>query len=199
MKKKLIIVASPPACGKTFVSERIARSLENVVLLDKDDLSDLVRASFSAAEQLFDMDGAFSKENIRQAEYSTILNIAFSTLRFSGFVLLNAPLAKEVRNISFMKSLKERAHEMEAELVLIWVTVPVSVCYERMKKRNFDRDALKLQNWSAYVEKINYKPPFELLKSAAVDSFFVFDNKDEDAFERSLEGAIRLILGEETC
>jgi len=196
MKKKLILVASPPACGKTYVSERIAKSLGHVVYLDKDDLCDLIRASFAVSGQEVNMDGEFYINNLRPAEYSTILHIAFSALRFEDYVLLNGPFGKEVRDAETMKTLKERANELGAELLLIWVTTPVECCYERMKKRNSDRDTLKLANWDEYVKKINYTPPYELEKAGAVDRFMVFDNKDDASAERLLKETLNIILGE---
>ena len=36
MSKKLILVVSPPACGKTYVSKKLAGALKHVVYLDKD-------------------------------------------------------------------------------------------------------------------------------------------------------------------
>ncbi len=77
MKKKLILVASPPACGKTYVSELIAKTLGHIVYLDKDDLADLVRAGFSLSGNELDMDGDFYIKNLRPAEYSTILKHFF--------------------------------------------------------------------------------------------------------------------------
>ena len=38
MSKKLILVVSPPACGKTYVSKKLAGALKHVVYLDKDTL-----------------------------------------------------------------------------------------------------------------------------------------------------------------
>ena len=127
MKKKLILVAAPPACGKTYVSERIAKSLGQAVYLDKDDLCDLIRTSFAAARQPLDMDGDFYIRNIRPAEYSTMMRIAFSALRFSPYVILNAPFGKEVRDVGYMKAVKDKANQMDADLLLIWVTAPLSV------------------------------------------------------------------------
>lgn len=196
MKKKLIFVAAPPACGKTYVSERIAHSLENIVYLDKDYLSDLIRATFAVAGQPLDMDGDFYKNSIRSAEYSTIMGIAFSTLRFADKVLLNAPFGKEVRDTEYMKQIKEKANSMGADLILIWVTAPLSVCYERMKMRNSDRDTLKLKNWDAYISNINYAPPFELAEKKAIDSFFIFDTKDDATFQSNFDKAINLITGD---
>lgn len=193
MKKKLILVAAPPACGKTYVSELISRSVEHIVYLDKDDLADLLRRSFELCGEKLDMDGQFYVENLRSVEYSTILHIAFSTLRFEDLVLLNAPLSKEVRDSDCMRSLKERAASLGAELVLVWVTVPLEVCYERMKKRNSDRDILKLENWNEYVKKIDYSAPTRLVEEKAVDSLIVFDTADDNAFAESLEKALEII------
>ncbi len=196
MEKKLILVCSPPACGKTYVSELIAKSVDQMVYLDKDDLCDLLRAGFAVAGQEVDMDGEFYINHLRSAEYSTILHIAFSTLRFADRVLLNAPLGKEVRNTEYMQKLKDKANEMGAELLLIWVTAPISVCYERMKKRNSDRDILKLANWDDYVKKINYAPPRVLEEKGAVDRFIVFDTKDDSSVQFALQQTLKIILGE---
>lgn len=196
MKKKLILVAAPPACGKTYVSELIAKSVDHIGFLDKDDLCDLLRTSFAVAGEEVDMDGNFYINNLRTAEYSTILNIAFSALRFEDKILLNAPFGKEVRNTEFMKKLKAKANKSGAELLLIWVTAPLSICHERMKKRNSDRDILKLENWEDYVKKINYTPPYELEKNEAVDKFIIFDTKDEKTTQLCLEKTLKIILGE---
>ena len=196
MKKKLILVASPPACGKTYISNLIAEQVGHIVYLDKDDLSDIVRAAFKVADQELNMDGDFYKNNLRSAEYSTILHIAFSTLRFEDKVLLNAPLGNEIRNTEYMKSLKQKANKMGAELVLIWVSASTEVCYERMKKRNCDRDVLKLQNWEDYVKKINYNPPYELKEANAVDKFILFDTNDDLAVKTNLKTTVDIILGE---
>ena len=196
MKKKLILVASPPACGKTYISNLIAEQVGHIVYLDKDDLSDIVRAAFKVADQELNMDGDFYKNNLRSAEYSTILHIAFSTLRFEDKVLLNAPLGNEIRNTEYMKSLKDKANLMGAELVLIWVSASTEVCYERMKKRNCDRDILKLQNWEDYVKKINYNPPYELKEANAVDKFILFDTNDDLAVKTNLKTTVDIILGE---
>ena len=196
MKKKLILVASPPACGKTYVSEMIARSAGHMVYLDKDDLCDLLRAAFAVSDEEVDMDGDFYINNLRPAEYATILHIAFSALRFEDIVLLNAPFGKEVRDAEAMRRLKDRANGLEAELLLIWVTTPTEICYERMKKRNSDRDTLKLANWEDYVKKINYTPPYELESAGAVDRLLIFDNKDDASAALSLKETLNLILGE---
>ena len=193
MKKKLILVAAPPACGKTYVSELIAKTVKHIVYLDKDDLSELIRCSFKLCGEELNMDGQFYSQNLRASEYSTILNIAFSTLRFEDLVILNAPLSREVRDSEYMRALKERAASLGASLVLVWVTAPLNVCYERMKKRNSDRDTLKLENWDAYVKNIDYTAPLKLEEDNAVDRLIIFDTADDDAFSSSLEKTLEII------
>lgn len=195
MKKKLILISAPPACGKNYVSERICSSLKHVAYVDKDDLADLVRKPFALCEERLDMDGAFYLNNLRDVEYATMLKIAFSALQFEDLVLVNAPFLKEVRDIEYMKGVKERAKTLGAELVVVWVIAPLDVCYERMKQRNSDRDELKLANWQAYVEKTNYAPPVSLREQNAVDTLFVFDNANGQTAEKSLQEILK-ILGE---
>ena len=192
MKKKLILVAAPPACGKTYVSELIAKSVNNIVYLDKDDLGDLIRTCFALSDKEVDMDGDFYIKNIRSSEYSTILNIAFSALRFADIVLLNAPFGKEVRDAEYMQSLKQKANENDAELLLVWVTASIEVCYERMRKRNSVRDVQKLENWEEYVKKIDFTPPFELKEKDAVDKFVIFDANNDETTKHSLNEILKL-------
>ena len=49
MVKKLILVTSPPACGKTFISKALAKRLPHVVYLDKDTLIVLSKQIFDSA------------------------------------------------------------------------------------------------------------------------------------------------------
>ena len=192
-KKKFVLVAAPPACGKTYASELIAKNLGHTVYLDKDDLADLVCTSFKVAGEEFDMDGDFYINNIRTPEYSTILNIAFSALRFEDTVILNAPFGKEVRDSEYMRTLKNKVNDMDAELVLIWVSAPLDICRERMAKRGYDRDALKLENWESYVKKINYSAPVSLEKEKCVDRMMIFDTTNDESVSDSLNKALELI------
>lgn len=106
---------------------------------------------------------------------------------------MNAPFGKEVRDAAYMTALKDRANQQDAALILIWVTAPISLCYERMKCRNSDRDQLKLEHWEEYVKKINYTPPYELEPAGAVDRLIIFDTTDDAAVRFSLEETLKYI------
>lgn len=194
MNKKLILVASPPACGKTYASQLIAKSVEHVVYLDKDDLCDLLSAAFVASGNPIDMDGEFYINNLRSSEYSTILNIAFSALQFEDVVVLNAPFIKEVRDTEYMRTLTEKAHAVGAELHLVWVSLPMNLWYERMKTRNNPRDLQKLTKWEEYARTVDHTPPLQLLKQNAVDGYFIFNNENHVTVEQSLKEILKIIL-----
>ena len=49
--KSLLLVTSPPACGKTFVSKELAKALNPIVYLDKDTLIGLSKQIFIVAEK----------------------------------------------------------------------------------------------------------------------------------------------------
>ena len=59
MIKKLILVTSPPACGKTFISKELAKRLQHVVYLDKDTLILLSKQIFAAAGQPYNRSSRF--------------------------------------------------------------------------------------------------------------------------------------------
>lgn len=74
--KKLILVVSPPASGKTYVSMKLAEKLEHVVYLDKDTLVPLSNVAFNIAHEPIDREGPFFEKYIRDVEYQVILNFA---------------------------------------------------------------------------------------------------------------------------
>ncbi len=194
MAKKLILVAGPPACGKTFVSELIAKNIKDAVYLDKDDLGDLLRQACVLNKEPLDYDGKFYQNKLRTVEYETILCISLSALRFNDTVILNAPFLKEVRDFEYMQNLKEKVNLMGAELFLIWVVASEKIIYERMRKRNSSRDKLKLDNWSEYVKSIDFSSPKMLLEKKLVDSFFVFYAEQEQTVASNLKEVIKLII-----
>ena len=191
--KKLILVAAPPACGKNYVSELICEALCNISYFDKDDLGILLRRSFELSGEKIDMDGKFYLQNLRFYEYETLFKCAFSALRFSDYVLVNAPLLREVRDAEYMRRLKDEAHEVSAELILVWVVALCGACYERMKSRNSDRDIMKLAQWEDYVRKIDYSTPEILATIGAVDKLFVFDNENSDTAAESLRRLLDIL------
>ena len=68
LTKKLILVVSPPACGKTYVSKKLASALNHVVYLDKDTLIPLSKKVFEAANEEYNRSSDFFNRVIRDVD-----------------------------------------------------------------------------------------------------------------------------------
>ena len=158
--KKLILVTSPPACGKTFVTKKLAKAMPNCVYLDKDSLIVLSKQIFVVANQEYNRSSDFFEENIRNYEYDAIMEVAREALEYNDTVFIGA------------------------ELVVVWVQCDVEVCRQRMIARNSDRDTWKLENWDEYIKKINFTEP------DGIKNLFLFNNSSDEAFKKSLDEAV---------
>ena len=63
--KRLILVTSPPACGKTYISKKLAENLRHVVYLDKDTLIPLSKVIFQVAGEPYNRSSEFFYQYIR--------------------------------------------------------------------------------------------------------------------------------------
>lgn len=195
--KKLILVTSPPACGKTFVSKQLAAALQHVVYLDKDTLIPLSKQIFVAAGQEVNRSSAFFEKYIRDYEYETIVALALEALAYDDIVLINAPFTREIRNAEYMHSLKAKLSEKNASLVVIWVETTVEICRQRMIARNSDRDTWKLAHWDEYIAGVDFSVPVTLDDPAVRDDLLIFKNSTDEEFKTSLRNTVDIL--EETA
>ena len=114
MVKKLILVTSPPACGKTYISKALAKRLQHVVYLDKDTLITLSKQIFVVAGQPYDRSSDFFEKNIRDYEYECVVDLAMEALDYDDIVLINAPFTQEIRDMDYIHNLKAKLAEKNA-------------------------------------------------------------------------------------
>lgn len=188
--KKLILVTSPPACGKTFISKELAKALKHVVYLDKDTLITLSKRIFAVAGEEYNRSSDFFEENIRNYEYETILELAFEALEYDDTVLINAPFTREVRDEEYILNLKAKLAKIGARLVIVWVVTDKEVCHERMIKRNSDRDKWKLENWDEYISTCNFEIPNSINDPNDKLDLLLFHNSSKEEFNKSLKEII---------
>ena len=193
MKKRMILVTSPPASGKTFVSQQLAKKLPHVVYLDKDALIPLSKRIFLVAGEEYNRSSEFFEEHIRNFEYEAILDIAFEALKYEDLVLINAPFTREVRDNDYMINLKTKLAEHNAELVLIWIVTDIEVSHKRMIERNSPRDTWKLANWDTYVAGRDYSVPN---LPALSDCLVKFYNSNNEEFNESLDRITKFLIEE---
>lgn len=191
--KKLILVTSPPACGKTYISKQLAKNLKHVVYLDKDTLIVLSRQIFVVAQEEYNRSSDFFERNIRDYEYAAIVDLALEALEYDDTVLINAPFTREVRNKSYMDDLREKLKQKNAKLIVIWVQTNIEVVKQRMVQRNSDRDSWKLANWEQYIAGVNFNIPKELDDPSCKDDLLVFENSSEDEYNKSMEEILGIL------
>ena len=191
--KKLILVTSPPACGKTFVSKELSKELKHVVYLDKDTLIPLSKQIFKVADQEYNRSSDFFEKNTRNYEYEVIVDLALEALIYDDIVLINAPFTREVRDLKYIKDLKNKLKEKNATLVVIWVETSVEVCKQRMIERNSDRDTWKIANWDEYIKTCNFNIPVELDDPLVKDDLLIFKNSSDKEFKQSMKNIVSII------
>ncbi|WMJ88113.1 AAA family ATPase [Anaerocolumna sp. MB42-C2] len=191
--KKLILVTSPPACGKTYVSKQLAKALKHVVYLDKDTLICLSKQIFKVAGEEYNRSSKFFEENIRDYEYEAIVALALEALDYDDTVLINAPFTREIRDTAYIDKLKDKLKEKDAILTVIWVETTIEVCRQRMIERNSDRDSWKLANWDKYIAGCNFNIPSALDNPNNSNDLLIFKNSSEDEFTESLKNIVSIL------
>lgn len=193
--KRLILVTSPPACGKTYISKQLAKNLRHVVYLDKDTLIVLSKQIFAVAGQEYNRSSDFFEKNIRDYEYAAVTALALEALDYDDIVLINAPFSKEVRNPAYMAELRRQLLQKNARLTVIWVQTDREICRQRMIARNSDRDKWKLANWDKYIAGVNFEIPEELDDPNCKDDLLVFRNSSDEEFNQSMGEILGIIEG----
>lgn len=185
--KKLILVTSPPACGKTFISKKLAEALDHVVYLDKDTLICLSKQIFKVADQPYNRSSDFFNAEIRDYEYEAVMALAMEALTYEDLVLINAPFTREIRDDEYIKGLKEELKQHGAKLIVVWVRTEPEVCHQRMIDRASDRDTWKLTHWHDYIKNVNFNIPTNLEDPDDPGTLLIFNNSSEEEFNESLE------------
>ncbi len=191
--KRMILVTSPPACGKTYISRQLAKNLKHVVYLDKDTLIPLSKQIFRVAKKPYDRSSDFFEENIRDYEYEVILDLGFEALRYDDTVLINAPFTREIRDISYMHKLRADLAALGATLTVIWVVTSPEVCRERMIRRNSDRDVYKIRHWDEYIRTVDFSVPVALDDPEIKDDLLLFYNSSEAEYLKSMHDVLEIL------
>ncbi|WP_160061206.1 AAA family ATPase [Psychromonas sp. L1A2] len=196
--KRLILVTSPPASGKTYISKKLAKALKHVVYLDKDTLIVLSHQIFKVMNEEVNRSSDFFEEYIRNYEYDAVLALAMEALEYDDIVLINAPFTREIRDTAFIDNLKNQLIEKNARLTVVWVMTDVDVVKSRMTERNSSRDVWKLENWDEYIEGVDFSIPLSIDNPDIVDDLLLFKNSNQDEYETSLKELVSILEKEQS-
>ncbi len=191
--KKMILVTSPPACGKTFVSKELAKNLKHVVYLDKDTLIVLSKQIFKVAGEEYNRSSDFFEKNIRDYEYDAIVAIGKEALVYDDIVLINAPFTREIRDVDYIDNLRNELATIGARLIVIWVVTDKEVCHKRMIARNSDRDTWKLEHWEEYMASCDFNIPKAIDDPYIPDDLLLFYNSSDKEFEESMKKIVDVL------
>ena len=191
--KKMILVTSPPACGKTYISKQLAKNLKHVVYLDKDTLIPLSNRVFAAAGEEINRSSDFFEKNIRNYEYETIVDLGLEALDYDDIVLINAPFTREVHDEAFLERFRTRLAQKDARLEIIWVVTRPEICHERMIARNSDRDTWKLSHWEEYIKTGDFAIPEPLKRLDAGHDLLLFYNSSDEEFAESMKRILPIL------
>lgn len=193
MTKRLILVTSPPASGKTYISKKLAEKLKHVVYLDKDTLIPLSKQIFVAAGEEYNRSSPFFEKYIRDYEYIAIVDLALEALKYDDKALINAPFTQEIRDVEYMKILKAKLKELNAKLTVIWIITEPEIVHQRMIERNSDRDIWKLENWDEYIKTVDFSIPSTIDDPNDDFDFLKFYNSSDEEYKESLERIVTLL------
>lgn len=193
MHKRLLLVTSPPASGKTYISMKLSENINNIVYLDKDTLIPLSKQIFKVAGEEYNRSSDFFNKYIRDYEYVTILDLAFEALKYSKKVLINAPFTREIRDVNYINNLKNKLKEYNAKLTIIWVITKPEIIHKRMIERNSERDIWKLENWNQYLKTIDFSIPSAINDKNDNLDFFEFQNSSQQEYEDSIRKIIDVL------
>lgn len=194
----MILVTSPPACGKTYISKQLAKNLKHVVYLDKDTLIVLSNRIFDVAGEERNRSSDFFESNIRNFEYEAIINIAMEALDYDDIVLINAPFTREIRSPEYMDQFRKRLEAKNARLEIIWVVTDPEICHQRMIRRNSSRDTWKLENWDQYISGVDFSIPSAIDRpDSSEDDLLLFYNSTDQEYQESMKRIVGIL--EEDC
>ena len=191
--KRLILVASPPASGKTYISKKLAKALKHVVYLDKDTLIVLSHQIFKVMNEEINRSSDFFEEHIRNYEYDAVLALAMEALEYDDIVLINAPFTREIRDTVFIDNLKNQLVEKNARLTVVWIMTDINVVKQRMIDRNSSRDTWKLANWSEYIQNVDFSIPLSIDNPDVIDDLLLFKNSNEDEYQASMKEVVSIL------
>jgi len=188
---RLILFAGHAGTGKSTLAKKalpqiVEKTGKDFFFLDKD----TAYGAFSAhvmgitTGNSNDRDSPYYLENLRNWEYSGLIDIARENLLLGVNVILVGPFSREIKD-GVMFSPQALGIPPETSIQLAWIELEEKEARRRMETRADPRDDWKLANWDQYATR-RIEPPNH-------PSIFRFDNLHFDVarFEKLIDHLIQ--------
>src|SRR5512133_1249545 len=154
-----LLIAGPPASGKSTVGASLARTLR-ATLIDQDMATGSLLSVIEPLVNVDDIDDPRLATLTRAGRYETITQLAEDNLRVGNTVLLVAPFTEERKNLHAWEELVDRLHRAASGTVaMIWLYLSREELLQRMRARGADRDAAKLRREQRFIDQLDLGPP----------------------------------------
>jgi predicted kinase len=154
-----LLIAGPPASGKSLVGASLARTL-GATLIDLDVATEPLLGVIRSLVDVDDIDDPRLARLTRDDRYETITCLAEDNLRAGNTVLLVAPFTEERRTLRAWEARVDRLHRAAGgTVIMIWLYLSREELLQRMRDRGADRDEPKLSGEQRFIDHLDLRPP----------------------------------------
>jgi predicted kinase len=154
-----LLIAGPPASGKSMVGTSLARVL-GATLIDLDIATEPLLSVIASLVNVDDIDDPRLATLTRAGRYETVTRLAEDNLRIGNTVVLVAPFTEERRNLHAWEELVDRLHRAAGGAVtMVWLSLSHQELLQRMRTRGADRDEPKLSREQRFIDQLDLGPP----------------------------------------
>jgi energy-coupling factor transporter ATP-binding protein EcfA2 len=169
-KPRLILFCGHAGTGKSTLAKKALPSIiektgEDFFFLDKD----TVYGAFTAQMMKLttgnpnDRDSPYYLENLRDWEYSGLIDIARENLALGVNIILVGPFSKEIQSGRMFQP-RELGIPDQTTVRAAWIDLNEDEARRRMEQRADLRDEWKLQHWNQYAQRRIEPPVHESLQ-----------------------------------
>jgi len=153
-----VIVAGPPATGKTTLGAALASQL-NAAFLDLDVATQALTDVVASLVGVRNLDDTRLAELTRDARYETVIGLAESNLNLGVAVVVVAPFTQERRDLQAWHRLEHRLTSAGGNPTLVWLSAEPAELIRRMRARSAERDAAKLLDDADWLARVDLAAP----------------------------------------